>query len=160
MLEIYPIFYGVLKNKMLGLEVKHQAIWNEIVSHGIGAIPDRRPFVQIGYDEIPGEELDRLLGFSGIVQANEPIGLPCEFDAFTWQTTSGSDVLLFPLNGLRSHFRMVVPEVYWEFETSRSMDSFAKIRGDAMTPTEYLVGGSIECISFCERNRLGLAFRW
>jgi hypothetical protein len=159
MLEIHPVSYVSLKNELHGIESKHPTIWNEIVYHE-GADPDKRLFLQVGYDEIDGEELDQILGYMGIAQANNPIGLPCEFKAFTWRSASGNESLLFPLSGLYAHFRQVVPVIISDYEIYGSMDVFVDSKGCKMSAVEYLVTGTLECISFCNRNRFGLAFHW
>ena len=160
MLEIYPISYVSLKNDVRGLESKYQSIWDEIVNRGGEITPNKSLFLQVGYNEIAGEELDRILGYRGIAQANKPIGLPCEFDAFSWARSTGSETLLFPLSGLYSHFREVAPVIFNEFGTYGSMDAYVDFKGDEMTAVEYLVAGSLECIAFCNRNRFGLALHW
>jgi hypothetical protein len=160
MIEIFPVTYTSLRNELSSLEGHHDEIWEEIAHRGGVATPPEKLFVQIGYGEVVDGDLARILGYEGLAQASKPIGVPCEFSAFTWQCAPKSEALIFPLNGLYSHFKEVARGVYDDYEACGSMDGLVDRRGDGMTAVEYLAGGCMECISFCRRNHYALVFQW
>jgi len=159
MLEIHVQSYASVIPELQRLQTANPELWKELTDFGNATLGDGLPFVQLSYDELEGAEMDRLLGYAGIPQSNRPIGLIGDFNP-TVIEPSGNERLLFPVQGLAQHFRSVAPDVFDAFNAAGSMDAFADQRGDQMSATEYLVGGTLECIRACERMHLALCFRW
>lgn len=118
------------------------------------------PFVQLAYDEIDNQEIDRLLGYAEIPSANAPIGLNGDFAPVRLGTDPRSEILVFSLSRLEEHLNRQEPGVVQSIRRFGSMDAFVAQRGDAMTATEYLAGGVLACIEFCKKNNQALMITW
>ena len=116
--------------------------------------PSQRPFVELSHQEIPGEDVETVLGYAGITTANAPVGLPCDFEP----RKLGQDYLLFSLPRLEAHLRKTQPAVIEEYERCTSFEQFLDSRD--MDAREYLVAGLLECIKWCRKNRAALTIRW
>ena len=113
-----------------------------------------RPSVQLSHQEIPAEDVERILGYAGITTANVPVGLPCDFEP----RRLGQDYLLFPLVQLEEHLRRAQPEVIAEYEGHATFEKFLESRD--MLARDYLVAGLLECIKWCFKHRAALTIRW
>jgi hypothetical protein len=116
--------------------------------------PGKRPFVELSYQEIPEEDIEQILGYAGITEANRAIGLPCDFEPRAY----GRDYLLYPLRRLDAHVRKVQPAVVAEYESHPSVVQFLESRD--ILAREYLIAGLLECIKWCQRHRAALTIRW
>jgi len=116
--------------------------------------PAQRPFVELSHQEIPGDDVEAVLGYAGITVANTPIGLPCDFEP----RKVGRDCLLFPLSGLEAHLRSTDAGVIAEYERHRSIEEFLESRDTSAR--DYLVAGLLECIKWCRKHRAALTIRW
>jgi hypothetical protein len=158
-MEIQPVRYASVMDHLRDMERTHPDIWQELASYVNAPEPAPQPLVQISYDEIVGEELDRLLGYAGIPKSNRPIGLVGEFPPFVVGTLGGG-CLVFPVKGLYRHFSEMAPDLFNRFANCGSMDSVCKRRGEEMTVVEYLIGGVLECIKVCQDFHMALTIRW
>lgn len=118
------------------------------------------PFVQLAYDEIDNQEIDRLLGYAEIPSANAPIGLNGDFAPVRLGTDPRTQILVFSLSRLEEHLNTQEPGVVQSIRQLGSMDAFVAQRGDAMTATEYLTSGVLACIEFCKKNKQALVITW
>jgi hypothetical protein len=116
--------------------------------------PGQRPSVQLSHQEIPGNDVEAVLGYAGITAANAPVGLPGDFEP----RKIGRDYLLFPLSGLEAHLRKTQSEVIAEYERHSSFEQFLASRD--MPARDYLVAGLLECIKWCREHRAALTIRW
>jgi hypothetical protein len=125
-------------------------------------VSDRRhgPFVQLAYDEIRKEEIDRLLGYAEISSSNAPIGLEGDFPPVRIGTDPRSQILIFSLSRLEEHLLRQEPDLVQLIRELGSMDAFVAYRGEAMTACEYLTGGLLGCMEFCRKHKQGLAIQW
>jgi hypothetical protein len=151
MFTIIP--YG--QNKILGSNASEAAeILAAVVPDEQLCDPGQRPFVQLSHQEIPEEDVERVLGYAGITAANAPVGIPCDFEP----RKLGRDYLLFPLPRLEAHLRSIQPNVITEYERYSSLDQFLESRD--MEARDYLVAGLLECIKWCCKHRAALTIRW
>ncbi len=118
--------------------------------------PAARPSFQFGYREVGLDTLKRVLGYAGIVDTNTPLGVAGLFDPVAEE----GEWVIFPLAGLRKHIEHTSGAAYEEFSRFRSLASFECARGTGITPADQIVIAVLECLEFCERNRLILAFGW
>lgn len=119
------------------------------------SVPEPFPCLQLAYDEIEGAEIDTLLGYAGIPQANSPLGLP---GTFAPTTTSGG-WLLFPLDDLAAHLRSAAPDVAAAYEHAGSVEAY-EATAEEFGAREYLVAGTLETLRFCTEHGLALHIRW
>ena len=119
--------------------------------------PSPPPWIQLSYDEISDEDLERLLGYAGITSANQSLGLPVETLSVT---LSEKPVVVYSVSGLANHLQSVEPQIVAAYRQAGDMDTFSRIRGEQMTAKEYLIGGILDCISYCMRTRSVLSVRW
>lgn len=113
-----------------------------------------RPFVQIAHSEINQQDLESVLGYAGIVQANSPIGLPIAMEPLA----VGKSLLFFSLDDLEKHLRAQFDEVLSEAERAGGFPPFLESRD--VEAVEYLVVGLVECIRWCKERRAALQIRW
>ena|ERR1700730_13424000 len=154
MIDIVPIPLAILKQRLAQYAGELKQIWPALNSQGDTS--EKRPFVQLSYDELPDEEIDRVLGYEGIPRFNAPVGLPLEMKPIR---LGANEYLLYPLSGLRNHLRLVARETVSDLEKAGSMDNFVAGR-KSISALEYLVGGVWQCIGFCETNWEALSIRW
>jgi len=102
-----------------------------------------------------GEEVDRILGYTGIPTYDTPIGLPLDFEPIA--TERG---LVFSLFKLEEYVALVAPGVALQLRASGSMDQLANLRGKDLTAPEDLAGGVLACIDFCKAHGEALVFHW
>ena len=114
--------------------------------------PEERPFVQLSYNEITGQELDRILG-GDICAATCIVGLP----GGTERALPGTDVLLVPLSNLANRLRTAEPQLAMEFD-AHGTDAIMASR--EVTVAEYLVLGMLHCIAWCDTRRAALMISW
>jgi hypothetical protein len=107
-----------------------------LIPHGAGS--DRMPFLQCGYDEVPEEQLDRILEYASIATTNGPVGLPRNFAPIS----RPPDWVLFPINGLRRHLTKV-----------RQSSELCAASADFCEAVDQIAG-------YCETNDLLMIFRW
>jgi hypothetical protein len=145
--ECLPLLHDILRN--------HSNIMEEATSIISTNSKATHPFVQLNHEEMSGEEVDRILGYAGISTYDTPIGLPLEFEPIT--TERG---LVFSLVKLKEYITLVAPDVALDVRTSGSMDQLANLQANALTARQYLVGGVLACIDFCEEHGEALLFHW
>lgn len=125
-----------------------------VVSDALLCDSAARPFVQLSYQEISGEDIEAVLGYAGITAANAPIGLPRDFEPFR----TGGDCLLFPLSGLEAYLRTTQSELIGEYESHDSFEKFLESRD--LAAREYLITGVMECINWCRKHQAALTIQW
>ena len=136
-----------------------QDIWSKLSINSTKDVSEERPFVQVAADEIPGEEVDEILGYADIPVYNAPIGLPFNFDPLPLGKEP-NELLLFPLDGLEAHLRNAARDIFLSFDQQGSMDAFVDWRGEELSGRECLVAGVLECIRYCKRTKHALVIRW
>jgi hypothetical protein len=156
MIDIEPNPYASVRRQLEagGVQLPPE-ILNQLLQESL-VVPEqvRVPSIQLSYDEIPEAELDEILGYQAISKAFAPIGLPFELTP-----VRHSSFLVFPLRGLSGDLERVAPQTVSEVLRLGSMDAFI-VQREEISAREYLVGGLIECVRFCERFRHGLVIRW
>lgn len=159
MFEITPVPLREVLDRLRPFSALVPDLWSKVSGLPTSSSHTERPFVQLAAHEMPGDEVDRLLGYAGIPASNAPIGLPLTFEPQRLGEALGAD-LLFPLDGLEAHLRDVAPDVLSAFEKAGSMDALVASRGESLSGREYLVGGVAECIRYCRQNVEALMIRW
>lgn len=107
-----------------------------LVPNGPGS--EDMPFLQCGYDELPPEQIDRILEYASIATTNGPVGLPRNFEP----RSNPPEWVLFPINGLRQHLANI----------RRSPDLCAE--------SVDFCEAVDEIAHYCEANDLLMIFRW
>jgi hypothetical protein len=156
--EVLAVGSGMFKATPYGEAMVCQQIGSETGSLSVLAaeteLPpvEERPFVQLSYDEVDGQELDRILG-SDICAANGAVGFPGPLAP----AKPTPQILLFELGALARRLRAMDPQLTEEFD-SHGTDAIMGSR--EATATEYLVLGLLHCIAWCEANRAALMISW
>jgi hypothetical protein len=123
-------------------------------------VPAEAPFIELGYDEISGGELDALFAFAQISKSCSPIGVHGIDEPLTVGEDRRTQRLLFPLAGLEAHLRSEAASIASVFDGSGGMDGFVRVREDELTAAEYLVAGLLELIRRSNENQSALLIRW
>jgi hypothetical protein len=118
--------------------------------------PTARPSYQFDYGEIGLDTVKRVLVYAGIAATNTPLGVSGSFEPIT----KNREWVVFPLHGLRKHFESIAREAVKDFDRCGSLDAVVQARGVEMTPGDQLLLAVLECLNFCEENKLILAFAW
>lgn len=121
---------------------------------------DQTPFVELSYDEISDEELNKILNYSGITNANGPIGIDCHGEPVFVGESPDVRFLFYPLNELESYIRRNQPEVVQKYDQLGGMNELVVDLGDDLNASEYLTGGLLECVRYCRQNQCGLSIQW
>lgn len=135
-------------------------LYQKLDSSNLSINQNDSPFVQLGYDEIADEEINRLLGYAGIASVNAPIGLNGDFAPVLIGTEPKTQVLLFSLPRLEQHLSTVEPDLVRQIRNLGSMDSLVDKRCDALTASEYLTGGLLACIEYCRTKDQAIIIKW
>jgi len=153
--------FTIIPNGQTTLLQQFGALSGEVTSLLSSVVPDSqlpsasdRPSVQLAHSEITDEDVNRVLGYAGIIKANAPVGIsgPTEPRAL------GRDFLIFSLSGLEAHLREVASDTITECDRAGGFHAFVESR--EVSAFEYLVAGLIECIRWCEVHRAALSIRW
>jgi hypothetical protein len=118
------------------------------------------PFVELAYHEITDEELEKILNYSGITEANGPIGIDCRGASIFVGDSPDSRFLFYPLNELESYIRRNQPEIVHKYDQLGGMDELVDALGEEMSASEYLTGGLLDCLRYCKEKQCGLSIRW
>ncbi len=165
MLTIFPTSFREMALDPAALSHRHADIAAWLASNEVSYDPnlEDHPFIQVSYDEIGLESLDRILGYANIVNSNQPLGLPYDFTPFAAHNSEGNEFLLYPLAGLDHHLRTNHPEIMERLKGHTSLDSFfasLENQGNDVTAEEYLVLTLTHAIRFCSERKIGLATQW
>ena len=106
-----------------------------------GRLSANPPYLQVGYNEIDGKEIDLVLSYASISATNAPLGVPRDFEPFG----DGKQSVTFPIAGLR-----------------KSLECYLKDRATDVAPTatQDFAAAVDEIAAYCEENDLLLVFRW
>ena len=121
------------------------------------------PFIQLSYNEINQDALNRILAYSDIVNSNRPLGLPFDFNPLVAPGTDGNEWHLYPLSGLDQHLHYENPSILAMLHEHKSLDALFDSLDDGgndVTAEEYLVLTLTEAIRFCKCRGIGLATNW
>lgn len=117
--------------------------------------PVKRPSYQFDYREVGLETVDEVLGYADIAGTNTPLGVVGSFEPIAEE----GEWVVFPLSGLREHLENVAPEAVVAFNEFGSLDRAVSSR-PSLTPGDQLAIAVLECLDFCQKSRLVLAFAW
>ena len=161
MFEVQAVTLAALRMR-LGTELENVPIdiRRQLTSSDDASTLAYGPFLQLSYDEIDTQEIDRLLGYADISNTNTPIGLDGDFHPRIIGTNAETHVLLFPLQELEEHLTKCEPATIRMLKDLGSMDAFVNERGEEMTAVEYLAAGIVACILFCKKNNQALTISW
>jgi hypothetical protein len=153
--------FTIIPNGQTTLLQQFGALSSEVASLLASVVPDSqlppasdRPSVQLPHSEITDDDMERALGYAGIIKANAPVGIP----AATEPRAVGRDFLIFSMSGLETHLREVASDTITEYERAGGFHAFVESR--EVSAFEYLVSGLVECIRWCEMHRAALSIRW
>lgn len=118
------------------------------------------PFVELAYDEISAEELDRVFSYADIAKTNSPIGIDCNGTPVLLGGEAENNFLLFSIDELETAIRRDFDEISSSYQRVGSMDALVGELGDSMTAIEYLVAGVLDCIRFCKEFGYSIAIKW
>jgi hypothetical protein len=118
------------------------------------------PFVELSYSEIPDSELEPILGYSGILNANCPIGVDCDGSPELVGVSPEKKFLLFPIRELEAEIRRNASDIATRYDQLGGMNGLCDELGDDMSAREYLVGGLLDCIKYCKERKFALVIRW
>jgi len=155
MFEIFPEPLELLEERIESYAAEMSQIWPKAKEAEIMDLK-KKPFVQLSSEDLAAEDVEQILGYAGIPKSNGPIGLPIDIEP----KQLGADILIFPVKGLEAYLREKEPDIIQSLEAAGSMDAFAEKLGDKMTARQYLVGGVIECIRFCNKYGEALVIHW
>jgi hypothetical protein len=118
------------------------------------------PFVELAYDEISVDELDRVFSYADIARMNSPIGIDCISSPFLLGGEAKNNFQLFSIDELELAIRRDFEEISSFYQRIGSMDALVVELGDSMTAIEYLVAGVLDCIRFCKEFGYSIAIKW
>lgn len=118
------------------------------------------PFVELAYSEISDSELEPILGYSGILNANAPIGIDCDGIPKLIAASPENKFLLFPIRELEAEIRRNASDIATRYDQLGGMTGLCDELGDEMSAREYLVGGLLDCVKYCKERRFALVIRW
>ena len=165
MFEFFPTQLRGIDIDLLALADLNADLAAQLSSNEVAYDPvsEDHPFIQLAYDEINRDALDRILAYANIASANRPLGLPCDFAPLIAHGTDGNEWQLYPLSGLDQHLRAINSETIEMLDGYESLDALLNSLendGNDITAEEYLVLALTEAIRFCKERNVGLATHW
>ena len=114
--------------------------------------PDH-PVLHVPYRDVPSDVLDHALGFSGILEADAPVGLQGIQDAQRVSTGGRDDFLFFPLLGLSQHLAGCASQRRKVLGLREGSDPSADDELEFITAVADIV-------HYCQAEDCALAIRW
>lgn len=105
MLTIQPIALESVRREIERVAQQIPDVWRFLNKMSSGRVDSGHSFVQLSHHEIEGDDVDAVLGYARITQANKPIGLPLTFEAVSVGESKRDEILLYALDQLENHIQ-------------------------------------------------------
>lgn len=159
MFTIQPMDLESVRREVERFAERIPDVWRFLNETSSGQVETGHPFVQLSHHEIEEADVDAVLGYASITQANKPIGLPLTFETVSVGESKRDEILLYALDQLEKHIQAADTSTAAAYDDAGSLDEYLRATPDA-APRQYLVAGVIACIRFCRQHKHALSIRW
>lgn len=135
-------------------------IWDQLPLTTSTVNAEQRPSIQLSAHDISEEEEAEVFDYAGMSMAAAPIGLTIDLQPRMLGDDPRERILLFSLDGFYAHLKQTAAEIIALYEQSGSFQEFLRVRGNELTPKEYLCAGLADCVAYCKAENEALTIRW